>query len=401
MSPPPPPAAPAARRHWSSVLLPVVAVLFVLALVVVGHLGRAQRGGHALAARPRARADHAGRARLVVGRRGWRSTRCAGRGWRTQPSLQIDGLELQQPSWRLLPHSGAWLSLTLPSLKARRVVWHSPRESGPAGPPLNQLRLPFALDVEALEVAELQLDDQPPWHDVRARIALGQAEGAEHRIGDLSLHNDRVRIRADVRSAALRRCRWRCSCEASALSGTPWQAQVNARRTAGRLHAARHVARRRARRACAVARRAGAHPAVPGLAAGAAAVVDARARPGHAQQRGAAHAHRCAGRRAKRRPRQAGARRGRAAQPRAGAARRQPRAGARTARSSSAPRRTSSIASTSRVSRRCWPTNAPPPAASAASGEWNATDLRLQLQLSGVEPARVHRKPARCARAAR
>ncbi len=149
-------------------------------------------------------------------------------GLATQPSVQVDGLALQQPSWRLLPHDGAWLSLSSPSLKARRVVWRSPRTSGPESGPLSQLRLPFALSVAALEVDELQLDDQAPWRDVRADVALGQADGAQHRIGSLSLRNDRVQIRADGRIGGDAPMPLALQLQASAVSGTPWQAEVNA-----------------------------------------------------------------------------------------------------------------------------------------------------------------------------
>ena len=207
--------------------MPVVAVLFVLALVVSATLAARSEAGtrwlldHVPGLTTQGVHGTLWGERLAIDSLRWQ-------GLATQPSLQIDGLELRQPGWRLLPHSGAWLSLTLQSLKARRVAWASARESGPAGPPLDQLRLPFALDVEALDVAELQLDDQPPWHDVHARIALGQAEGAEHHIGNLSLHNDRVRIRADLTLGSAAPLPLALQLEASALSGTPWQAQMNA-----------------------------------------------------------------------------------------------------------------------------------------------------------------------------
>ena len=75
--------------------------------------------------------------------------RCAGKVWPHNRSVQVDGLALQQPSWRLLPHAGAWLSLSSPSLKARaRGVALAARRAGPAGGPLSQLRLPFALSVD-------------------------------------------------------------------------------------------------------------------------------------------------------------------------------------------------------------------------------------------------------------
>src|SRR5688572_25807933 len=111
------------------------------------------------------------------------------------PAVEIERIELTQPSWRWLPHAGAWLGLSAPSLKAARVAWRSPRDKGAGGgAPLTQLRLPFALQIDALSVAQVQVDEQAPWLDVRAGLQLGGADGIEHRISALALHNDRLRI---------------------------------------------------------------------------------------------------------------------------------------------------------------------------------------------------------------
>ena len=69
---------------------------------------------------------------------------------------------------------------------------------------------------------------QAPWRDVRADVALGQADGAQHRIGSLSLRNDRVQIRADARIGGDAPMPLALQLQASAVSGTPWQAEVNA-----------------------------------------------------------------------------------------------------------------------------------------------------------------------------
>jgi translocation and assembly module TamB len=227
MSAPPSPAAPARRRHWSSVLLPVALVLFVAALVLSATLAaRSEAGTRWLLAHVPGLETQGVQGSLWGDDLTIESLRW--QGLATQPSLQIDGLELRQPRWRVLPHSGAWVSLDLQALKARRVQWRSARESGPAGAPLERLRLPFALRIDALEVAELRLDDAAPWRDLRARVVLGQDDGAQHHIADLSLHNDRVQIRADARIGSDAPLPLALRLEAAAASGTPWQAQVNA-----------------------------------------------------------------------------------------------------------------------------------------------------------------------------
>ncbi|HSW22926.1 MAG TPA: hypothetical protein VLJ62_09175, partial [Burkholderiaceae bacterium] len=149
------------------------------------------------------------------------------RGSATQPELQIDGIELQQPLWRLLPFAGGWLSLSAPALKASRVVWRSPRESTP-GSTEPSLQLPVALRIGAVTVAVLQLDDAAPWHDVRANVHVGANDGNEHRIQALSLHNDRLRLNADARIGAAAPSPVALQLQAASVSGTPWQASVDA-----------------------------------------------------------------------------------------------------------------------------------------------------------------------------
>jgi len=141
--------------------------------------------------------------------------------------LRIDGIELLQPSWRLLPFAGGWVSLSAASLKASRVVWRSPRESAPGtGPP--PLQLPLALQIDTVQVDELQIDDAAPWRDVRARIQVGSQDGSEHRVEALSLHNDRLRISADARIGTAAPLPLALTLRATPLGGEPWQADVRA-----------------------------------------------------------------------------------------------------------------------------------------------------------------------------
>ena len=98
-------------------------------------------------------------------------------GGATQPVLQIEGIELTQPQWRLLPFAGGWVGLSASALTASRVVWHSPRESSPGSSGAPHLQLPLALRIDAVTVGELQLDDAAPWHDVRAGVSVGDNDG--------------------------------------------------------------------------------------------------------------------------------------------------------------------------------------------------------------------------------
>jgi len=150
-------------------------------------------------------------------------------GGAKSPAVEVERIELAQPSWRWLPHAGAWLGLSSPSLKAARVAWHSPREKGPGGgAALTQVRLPFALQIDALSVAQVQIDDQPPWLDVRAGLQLGGVDGTEHRISALSLRNDRLRIGGDARVGSDAPVLLALQLHAEPVNGTPWQANVQA-----------------------------------------------------------------------------------------------------------------------------------------------------------------------------
>lgn len=230
MNPPPPAAAPATatRRARSGVLLLlVVALLFAAALVTsVTLAARSEAGTRWLLNRVPGLTTEGVQGSLWGDSLTIQSLRWQGSA--AQPSVQVDGLDLRQPRWRLLPHAGAWLSLSARALQASRVAWRAPRESDSAAAPLAQLRLPFALNVEAVDIATLQLDDQAPWLDVQARVALGDTAGGEHRIGSLSLRNDRMQIRADGRIGSDAPMPLALQLQASALSGTPWQAQVQA-----------------------------------------------------------------------------------------------------------------------------------------------------------------------------
>ncbi|MCW5658241.1 MAG: translocation/assembly module TamB domain-containing protein [Burkholderiaceae bacterium] len=250
----PSPANPAPRRRpWIgfALLLALLALLLTTGLGITQVL-RSEAGTRWLLARVPGLQVQGVRGALWSD--GLSIERLLWQGGAQQPTIEVHRIELAQPRWRWLPHAGAWLMLTAPSLTAERVAWQSPRESGPAGAPPTQLRLPFALQIDALQVAQLQLDAQAPWLDLRAGLHIGGADGTEHRISALSMRNDRLRIGADARlgSAAPLPLALQLRAEPvraprsgqvpgpppegvkelgsgpSLLGGTPWQAQVQA-----------------------------------------------------------------------------------------------------------------------------------------------------------------------------
>jgi translocation and assembly module TamB len=104
----------------------------------------------------------------------------------------------------------------------------SPRASSPGSSGAPSLQLPLGLRIDAVTVAELQLDDAAPWHDVHASVFLGDNEGTEHRVQGLSLHNDRLRLSADARIGTAAPLPLTLQLRATPVTGTPWQASASA-----------------------------------------------------------------------------------------------------------------------------------------------------------------------------
>jgi len=222
----PPVAAPAQRRAWRGALL-LVALLAVLAagLAALVHAARSEAGTRWLLAQVPG-LTVSGVEGSLIGEQ-LRIESLLWRGSATQPLVQVDGIELKQPQWRLLPFAGGWVGLSAGALTASRVVWHSPRESTP-GTEAPPLYLPIGLRIDAVAVAELQLDDAAPWHDVHASVHLGDNDGTEHRIQGLSLHNDRLRLSGDARIGTTAPLPLALALQAAPVSGTPWQANASA-----------------------------------------------------------------------------------------------------------------------------------------------------------------------------
>jgi hypothetical protein len=162
-------------------------------------------------------------------------------GSATQPVLQIEGIELTQPQWRLLPFAGGWVGLTASALTASRVVWQSPRESSPGSSGAPRCSAARAAH-RCRHGGRTAADDAAPWHDVHASVFIGDNEGTEHRIQGLSLHNDRLRLSADVRIGTAAPLPLTLQLRATPVTGTPGR-PVPAPTARSPLHRARQPAR--------------------------------------------------------------------------------------------------------------------------------------------------------------
>jgi translocation and assembly module TamB len=230
MSPPPHPpvAAPALarRRAWRGWLL-IVALLAVLAaaLTALVHIARSESGTRWLLGQVPGLAVGGVQGSLLGD--GLRIESLSWQGSARQPTVQAERIELRDPQWRLWPFPGAWLSLTASTLRAQRVVWHSPRESDGGGAP-SSLRPPLGLAIDSVTVDELQVDDGVPWHELHAGLRVGDNEGTEHRLVGLSLRNDRLRLSADARIGTDAPLPLAVRLQAAPSGGAPWQASLHA-----------------------------------------------------------------------------------------------------------------------------------------------------------------------------
>ena len=88
---------------------------------------------------------------------------------------------------------GLWARLSLAELHASRVDVQLAPSDGPMTAPTH-LHLPLQIDVEALQIGVLQASalGNHPLRDLHARVQLGAADGAEHRLDGLGAGWDRL-----------------------------------------------------------------------------------------------------------------------------------------------------------------------------------------------------------------
>lgn len=169
---------------------------------------------------------------------------------------EIDGnvLELQRVrlaglvgDWTTRPRAREpWLHLHLDALSAESATWRSaPAKPSPTptAPPTD-LRLPFALTVDALAIGRLQVDDLPAVTELQAKAAFGDDKGARHRLTGLRFRSARwlaeadVQVGADAPLALKLNSRLRSADDAP----RPWQATLGADGPLARLQARAHLA---------------------------------------------------------------------------------------------------------------------------------------------------------------
>ncbi|HMO46079.1 MAG TPA: translocation/assembly module TamB domain-containing protein [Rubrivivax sp.] len=113
-----------------------------------------------------------------------------------EQGLRLAFQDLGWNSARLRPGSGSvWLRLAIEPLQASRIdLWPATGPSRSTDPPTDLL-LPLGLDVDTLRVDEFHVDGlDTPLRQLHARLSLGADGGKLHRIDDLQLSWDRLRL---------------------------------------------------------------------------------------------------------------------------------------------------------------------------------------------------------------
>ncbi len=101
--------------------------------------------------------------------------------------------------------AGRWFRLVVEEVHASRVdVLMAPNKTSEPLRQPDDLKWPFEIEVRALSIAELHLGalGDKPLLDLRARLHLGAAGGAEHHIEQLRLGWDRLQARGSARIAS-------------------------------------------------------------------------------------------------------------------------------------------------------------------------------------------------------
>ncbi|MFZ2987435.1 hypothetical protein, partial [Ideonella sp.] len=105
--------------------------------------------------------------------------------------LVIEQAEIKGLDWTLRPHGGAWLGLSMQSLTGQTLRWQSHPSTTPSTP-LESLELPVQVQIEAVQIASLTVDELPPLEGLDASLSLGNPAGSPHRIQLRALRSDRL-----------------------------------------------------------------------------------------------------------------------------------------------------------------------------------------------------------------
>jgi len=144
----------------------------------------------------------------------------------------VQGLAWRDARWAWRPHEGAWVGLVIEEARAQRVeVGPSSSPAGAPPTPPNTLRLPFALTLDGLQVAQLAVEGRELASEIRARVELAHEQGSRHRVPQLAARTARGRIEGRLEIAADAPFALDAQLRAESLPGVAprWRAEAEAR----------------------------------------------------------------------------------------------------------------------------------------------------------------------------
>ncbi len=204
-------------------------------------------------------------------------------------TIALDRLAWHDAHWTWRPHAGAWVGLAIDGASIQRVaLGAAAAASSTTAVEPDTLRLPFALTLDDLRIAELQLDGAAVLRDITTRVELGHDGGREHRLPSLAFISEPATVSGSIRMAADAPFALdaQTDSELAGERGTTLAGQRPSQRPAGGHRRQRAVDELASGRRA--ARRAGHGGPICGLAAVAAEADHARARPRRAAARCAA-----------------------------------------------------------------------------------------------------------------
>ena len=143
--------------------------------------------------------------------------------------LSVQGLLIDSQGVDWSPHPGARIGLRLARVEVDSVVYQSGPPSGVALAAPADLRLPLALQIDALRIGRLQIDALPVIETLAARVALGAERGALHRIEALSLDWQQVHFQGSLQIGSTAPLALQASLQARRSAGPAWAASLQAR----------------------------------------------------------------------------------------------------------------------------------------------------------------------------
>ncbi|MBI3368881.1 MAG: hypothetical protein HY021_10690, partial [Burkholderiales bacterium] len=146
---------------------------------------------------------------------------------------QGDGVRVQIDKLVLNGVTVGWRARTLSAglASAQQVEVRTLPSKTPTPEP-RDLRLPVTIDVAALRVRQLRVDQAPAMHELSARVSLGQAA---HRIDQLSLEVESARVSGAFQIATTGALAAKAALRAASTGARPWHAEAQATGPLSRL----------------------------------------------------------------------------------------------------------------------------------------------------------------------